>query len=227
MNKRFVLIEIISIIILSACIGKPKEKLATIQWTAPDEQKQEQPLQQVHLIIEPELDIIPEWVKVYDNGSIQEVEKLSEYQNNYIFVAENRGTSFNALQQWVSNFKLTQDLGPLIASRIQTRLTRNLTNYPDNEYGGFFEALMKAAFDASYAGAVQEADYWIQRQYYQRDGVTVDRKEYVFLILISINKSVLKFQLDFLLNDTKVSTALTRDQNAAINRIKTNFYQEF
>ena len=155
------------------------------------------------------------------------VEYLLEYQDKYVFVSKNSGTNFNALRQWVSGFRISHDFARLVSDRIQARLTRVAVSFPDQDYGAFFEVAVKASSDAVYRGAVKEADFWIKKRYFKENGVAVDREAYDFLILVSIDKTLLKSQIDAILNNTEVAIPPTQDQIAGVNRIKAVFYDEF
>ncbi|MDR0721701.1 MAG: hypothetical protein LBF75_02740 [Treponema sp.] len=210
--------------ILAACTGDPPE--LPIQWTPPPPVE----IIQLYQIIDYKTNAlgeeIPEWVNQYESEGIPGIERLPQYADTYIFISELEGTNFNALQQWSSGFVLSKDCSRLVASRIQERITKTVSTYPEGEYGRFFEALIRAASNAVYSGAVQEGDFWVLKQYFQEDGVSPDRKVYNFLILVSINKTTLKLQINEILN-TLGPIALTKPQTLSVNRLKETFFDFF
>jgi hypothetical protein len=169
---------------------------------------------------------IPPWVNAYLYEGIGAIENQPEYQNKYIFIAENTGTNFTALRQWSEGFMIFQDFPRLVSSRIQTRFTASTPGYPDDNYGSFFERTIKKSSDTFYNGAVTEDTFWLLVQYFKEDGITPDREIYHFFILISIDKTLLEIQIDEILNNIPVNTA-TRDQIVLINSLKENFYTGF
>jgi hypothetical protein len=165
----------------------------------------------------------PLWVNRYLDQGTAGVEALEKYQGKYVFIRTNRGINFNALNQWAVMFSAVQDFPQLAAERVEKRLLANASLYPDDEYGEFFETLVKKAFDAEYPGAVREDDYWIL----QKSDGTDTGESYFFLILISIDKTLLQPAIASLMDSITVSRPPTHNQAAAINRVRENFFEGF
>ncbi|MDR3342193.1 MAG: hypothetical protein LBT14_05280 [Treponema sp.] len=226
MRKNLVCIGITGIVLLTACIGGPKESFI-LPIPAPPV-KQNQLALTIDYKTKASGEEIPEWVGHYEREGIPGIESLQEYQNKYVFVAKNTGANFNALSQWTAGFMVTHDFAQLVASRLQTRLTdAALLLYPDDEYGSFFEAAVKAASDTVYDGAAKEADFWLLKQYQAEDGVTVDREVYDFLVLVSITKNTLRYGIQNMLNTLQPGRPPTKNQIAAINRVKGILFENF
>jgi hypothetical protein len=147
------------------------------------------------------------------------------YRDSYVFVGTNRGTNFRALGHWAEGFTAAQDFPRLAAIRIESRLLRAASLYPDDEYGEFFEALVKKAFDAVYTGAVKERTFWIKQRYGEENSSI--REEYEFFVLVTIGKSEFQAQVRAILAEITTAKPPTRDQAAAINRIKETFFEDF
>ena len=204
------------------CAGAPKE--ARIQWSpGPPPEKPKTPA--LMLIIESKTEEIPEWVLAYEERGISGVEALAAYAGAYLFISANTGGNFGALDQWLNGFRVSHDFAPLAAARVQARFTRESATFPDQDFGAFFEDAVKGAADAAYTGAVKEADFWVKKRYFQKDGVTVDRETYEFFILVRIDKVSLRSQLDALLEAIPIRGA--KDQIANANHLKETFYDNF
>jgi hypothetical protein len=171
---------------------------------------------------------LPEWVSRFLDQGSRGVEEMAAYQNSYVFVGTSRGTNFKALGHWEAGFTAAQDFPRLAALRIETRLTGAASLYPDDEYGDFFEMLVKKASDAVYTGAVKESSCWILRQYrqYGEEGSPVQER-YEFFVLTRIEKSSFQTQVQALMADINPAKSPTRDQAAAINRIRETFFEDF
>jgi hypothetical protein len=212
------------LLFLAACAGEPKK--------APEPEIIPQSLEPVEIFqiqdhaAKSAGGEIPPWVNVYLYEGIGAIENQAEYQNKYIFIAENTGTNFTALRQWMEGFMVLQDFPRLVSSRIQTRFTASTPGYPDDNYGPFFEGTIKKSSDTFYNGAVTEGTFWLLVQYFKEDGITPDREMYLFFILISIDKTLLEIQINEILNNIPADTA-TRDQSILINNLKENFYTGF
>ncbi|MDR3115532.1 MAG: hypothetical protein LBU25_08430 [Treponema sp.] len=224
LQRRLVWVSGIGVAILAACTGEPPD--LPIQWTPPPTAEAIQLYQIIDYKTKALAEEIPEWVNLYESEGIPGIEGLPQYEDAYIFVSELEGTNFHALQQWSSGFVLSKDLSRLVASRIQARMTKTAASYPEGEYGRFFEALIKAASDTGYSGAVQEGDFWVLKQYFKEDGVSPDREAYSFLILVSIHKPALQRQIHGILNALG-SLPLTKAQTLSVSRLKESFFDFF
>ena len=182
---------------------------------------------------------IPEWVIRYYNEEARGVETLAQYSGRYAFVGENRGTNINALQQWAKGFSVTHDLPRLVALRVEQRLAAPASLYPDDEYGEYFETMVKKALDSQYPDAVKEETFWIKRRVNSdsgEDAVTAelpqensfdDLEQYEFFILISIDKESMQRQIREMMTGIKTGTPPTREQASAINKVQQAFFEEF
>ncbi|GHV96037.1 hypothetical protein AGMMS50293_23570 [Spirochaetia bacterium] len=181
---------------------------------------------------------MPEWVNQFLRGGIPGLEAIGAYQNRYVFVGKNKGNNFSALQQWAENFSPVQDFPRLAAARIEHRLISAASLYPDDEYGDYFEFLIKSASDAEYAGALKEESFWI-KQRVEHKTETADSEEtdqsgpplveevYEFFVLISIDKTILQTRIREFMAGIKPAVPPSRAQKAAINRVQQIFFEGF
>jgi hypothetical protein len=166
---------------------------------------------------------IPEWVNIYFNSGLREVETLKTYQGSYVFVHKNEGNNFNALQLWKDNFSAELDFPRLAAARIEARFS---VPYPDEEYGAFYEALIRAASDASWTGAVRGDDFWVRKRYPPNE--TEDEQEsWEFLVLVTIEKSLFSSQLEKIFKNINPLPPPDGKQIAAFNQVKEQFFEKF
>ena len=180
---------------------------------------------------------LPDWVNWYIGGGIAEIESTGAGQDRYFFVGKTHGRNFHALQQWADGFSVSQDFPRLATARIENRMIAAAALYPDDEYGEYFEALIKQSSDAQYPGAVKEAVYWLKTRTIQQpenDDADPDEiieplilERYEFLVLISIDKMMLQNRIRELLANIETDTAPTRAQSAAINRVQQSFFGGF
>jgi hypothetical protein len=160
---------------------------------------------------------LPNWLISYMKGGIAEVEKLDLYQNRYVFIGKSRGANFIALNKWAGNFTVIQDFPRLAAVRIEKKLNSAASRYPDDEYGEFYEALVKKAFSAEYLDAVKEQTYWIK----------TTAEVYEFYVFLSMEKSKMQSIIRTMMTDSLATVTPTRAQNPAINRLRQVFFEGF
>jgi hypothetical protein len=180
---------------------------------------------------------LPAWVRSYLDGGIRGVESLPAYSAKYIFVGKSRGENLNVLRQWADGFTATQDMPRLVAQRTERRLVAGATLYPDDEYGEYFERLIKKMSDEEYPDARKEQTFWLK----QKVKAAVDEnaidddlpppevffERYEFLVLMSIDREILRKQVERIMGDIKTKASPTRNQTQAINKIRQTFFEGF
>jgi hypothetical protein len=170
---------------------------------------------------------VPVWVEYYLAGNIAALEALEEYQDRYVFVARSRGTNFRALEQWLRGFSAELDFARLAAIRMEKRLTQAAGGFPDAVFGRYFESLIRAASDASWEGVVQEDDFWLQGFYQGPEENAESGESYDFIILLTVDKSFLASRIESLLFNVKSQAPMSKDQLAAVDRVREHFFEEF
>jgi hypothetical protein len=160
-----------------------------------------------------------------DDGA-RAVEVLPPYRNQYVFVKEVSGANKTALRQWADNFSTARDFPRMAAWRAQKRLELNLNTYPDNEYGVFFENVVKAFSDARYTSVEKVDDFWFEKHIRAGEG-GVDRMEYHFLILTNAQKREFALQVNAILADIPLEPPPSNNQIDAINRVRSSFFTDF
>jgi hypothetical protein len=228
------------VVLLAACATK---KNSILLKPDPGQNKlQEQTgLSEYHQIIESESGSgesgLPVWVRSYLDEGIRGIESLPAYNTKYMFIGKNRGENLNVLRQWADGFTVTQDLPRLIAQRTERRLVSAAVLYPDDEYGEYFERLIKKMSDEEYLGAHKEQTFWIRQKIkvageepdmddeLPREDVFLER--YEFLVLMSIDRETLRNQVEEIMGGIKTKSSPTRNQTQAINKIRQNFFEGF
>jgi len=171
---------------------------------------------------------IPVWADLYLLGNASSIESLVEFENHYVFISVNAGTNFYALGRWNAAFSAELDFARLAALRIEKRMLEAAAKYPDDEYGSYFETLIRNASDAEWTGAVRMDDFWIYRSFPDpEDPGAAGVESYDFLILVIIDKETLAGQIRPILNNAVPDTPLTRDQRNAVNRVRERFFDGF
>jgi hypothetical protein len=211
--------------LLSACVTGPAEVIL------PQIQETEEGRIGTYTIIDwqarTEGQDIPEWVRRFLEGGSREVEAMPQYRDRYAFVAAGRDSSLETLRYWSEGFDERQDFPRLAAVRIEERLAAAAVLYPDDEYGEFFEVMVKRASDADYQGVRREDSYWLLRRVYTEDDEETSNDAYDFFILVSVDREELAARIRTMLDNPRGIRTPTRNQAAAVNRIKENFFNGF
>ncbi|MDR1858176.1 MAG: hypothetical protein LBQ69_01765 [Treponema sp.] len=235
--KRYCLL-FLAVLVLAACAGQRKRIIIRPD---PGEDRQQKPVDSIESwqVIESQSgqgdDDIPDWVYRYYVSGIHGIEALDRYSDKYVFIGETRGGNMHALRQWANGFTVQHDLPRLVAARVEHRLVSPASLYPDDEYGQYFEMLIKAVSNEEFPEAVKEETFWVKRRMVPasaEDGDNPPQAEtatelYEFLVLISIDGESLKNQLREIMAGIQTKVPPTRDQAASISRIRQAFFVGF
>jgi hypothetical protein len=170
---------------------------------------------------------IPAWVFFFLDGNQGGIEMVSAYRDRYVFFAVNSGGNFRALEQWQNAFSPGLDFSRLVTTRIEKRFLDAAAAYPDDEYGSYYESLIRAAADAEWTGAVKSEIFWVRRRFPDADGLALRAESYDFLVLVTIEKRLLVPQIQALFRGINPPTPLLPEQQAAVNRVVERFFEGF
>jgi len=169
---------------------------------------------------------LPNWLLSYIEGGIEAVERLDSYRDKYVFISVNEGDNFTALNKWIENFSPAHDFPILAAARIDKRIISSASLYPDNEYGMFYEAIIKNAYSSEYPGAVKEDTYWM-KVWFERENTWEYTENYKFFVLITINKTAMQNIIRNMFSRSIGTVSVTVNQNNSINRLRQTFFERF
>jgi hypothetical protein len=171
---------------------------------------------------------LPDWLRAFFSGGLQEVEKINAYYDKFVFIATNEGFNFTALNIWANNFSHVKDFSIIATKRIERRMIASASLYPDDEYGMFFETMVKKANNAEYPGVIKEDTYWV-KFLNNNDNISnnTDTEIYNFFILLTIDRIKLEAVISGLMSETMAVVTPTEPQRTAINRLRLYFYQGF
>jgi hypothetical protein len=233
----FVTAVIISIL-FAACIGQQDNKVLFRPDTANNPQEESRIFDSWEIINSQGgqgVDI-PEWVRWYIDNNVNKIEALDRFSDKYVFIGENGGENFNALQQWANGFTVEQDLPRLITRRVERRLVSSASLYPDDEYGEYFEYLIRKVSNENFLYAAKEQTFWLKRKVVSSEETDDDdaqpnpdttQERYEFFVLISVDKGTLQKQIQEIMTEIKTKVPPSKDQATAITKIKNNFFEGF
>jgi len=169
---------------------------------------------------------IPDWLLAYIDGGIEAVEKLDVYNDKYVFIAENEGDNIAVLNKWSERYSERLDFPMLVASRMDKRIILSASLYPDNEYGRFYETLIKNAYSSVYTGAVKEDTYWI-KIWFEKENTWEYTERYKHFVLLTINKTALQSIIRNMMVTTSGAVTVSSAQSNAIDRLRQTIFERF
>lgn len=169
---------------------------------------------------------LPLWLRSFLDGGINAVESLEAYNNKYVFISVNEGENFNALTKWAEYFRTTQDFSILASARIERRFYLTTSLFPDDEYGEFFESIIKKANSAEYPGVVKDDTHWIRVRHESENG-SEHSYNYMFFILTTVEKINMQVFIRNMMTRTSAEVTVNASQTTAINRLRQTFFEGF
>jgi hypothetical protein len=220
----------------AACTSRPKND--TTPFLPEDPEARTSPYEIIDYQSKSDGVEIPFWLNSYlGNNAPDVIEATNEYQDSYVFVAQETSVSQNALLQWARGFQPELDFPQLVFSRVYKRLLANLHISPDGEYGYYFESFLKKTADAVYPQAVKRGEFWIYQRYTQADAAIPENEAgpednppqntYTWFMLFTIDKAALEKQLHEIMDSIAITKEVNRTQVASINHLRGNFFEGF
>jgi hypothetical protein len=172
---------------------------------------------------------LPDWLSAFFKGGIEEVEKNTAYYGKYVFIGSNEGVNFKALNIWADNFSAVKDFPVYAAKRIEKRMIYSALLYPDNEYGTFFETMVKKAHNTIYSGVVKEDVYWVKvLNNGENTGIVNNNTEiYTFFVLLTIDRITMRNIVNGMMTETITAVNPAGAHRNAVNRLRQYFFEGF
>jgi hypothetical protein len=211
----------IGVFLISACFSTPPEESVDLGLVSAYKERTS-----VTEVIDYENEM-PEWMTRYFNAGLAGIEAMPEFDGRYVFISRQTGNNLGSLRLWAEGFSISQDFPRLVSARIQARFIANGRGNPGEEYGRYFEAVVKNSADTTFDGPVQESSFWVKKRIFADDGVSSLGETYEYFIMTSIAKDAMQRQINMLLITTRPDKSPTREQSAAAMRLRLNFYEGF
>ncbi len=165
------------------------------------------------------LNELPIWVETYILKGITGLEKLSEYEGDYCFVAETTSSNLNAAQMWVDNFSVPQTIARNVSTRVEGVFTGAASGGAD-EYGTYFESIVNTMTNTEFSGAKKENDWWLLTRRYDVDSKDTYEDSYRAFVLYTIPKELLDQQIVSVINRIETENNLNVQESALTDRVK-------
>ncbi|MCQ2612059.1 MAG: hypothetical protein MJ183_00470 [Treponemataceae bacterium] len=163
---------------------------------------------------------LPVWVDTYIQSGITGLEKLSDYHDDYCFVAEEHVSNLNAGLVWAKNFDIPQDIARNVSSRVSALFTGASSGSPDETYGTYFESVVKTICDTSFSGAREVANWWVQVRRYDPDVKKQYNDSYSIYVLYTIPRELLDRQVLDVIEAQELQSKVNEEQTVAISQVK-------
>jgi hypothetical protein len=169
----------------------------------------------------------PKWITAYIDGGIPAVEKLPEFSGKYCIIFEMDAENKDSVMLMIANFRAANEIAGRISTRVQSRFAGAQVG-DQKTLETYMESVVKVAREATVSGFFQDGEMWTQLQTF-KPGAKKEPDKVIFrgYQLWTIDKDLLKQQIDKILDSTAANEPKTPEKQAAIDRVKEAFYEGF
>ncbi len=166
------------------------------------------------------LNELPIWVETYILEGINGLEEMSEFSNDYCFVAETTAENINAAQAWVEGFNMPQTIARNVSTRVEGMFSGAQSGGAEGEYGTYFENVVKTVTETEFSGAKKENDWWVLTRRYDADTKSKFVDEYRAYVLYTIPKDLLDQQVLSVIERIEQENVITAEESSTSDRVK-------
>lgn len=163
---------------------------------------------------------LPVWVSSYVELGVRGVEKLSDFSEEYCFVAEMTADNLNAGQAWLNGFEVPQIIARQLQSRVESLFVGAAVGAPEDDYGTYFENVVRTTTDVSFSGAKKVSDWWSLIRKYDPDIKKAYTDAYYIYVLYTMPKELLDRQLLDQIEKAEEDSEMSEAQRAAFDNVK-------
>lgn len=163
---------------------------------------------------------LPSWVNAYVDQGVRGVEKQPDFSEEYCFVADMTAENLSAGQAWINGFELPQIIARQLESRVESLFVGAAVGAPEDDYGTYFENIVKTSTDVSFVGAKKISDWWSLIRKYDPDIKNAYTDAYYIYVLYTIPKDLLDRQIRDQIEKAEEDPDMTEAQKTAFNNVK-------
>lgn len=169
----------------------------------------------------------PKWVELALIGGPREIEKLPDYKNMMVVVAQFDAQNLQSAQLLAERMQAQTELASYLSTRVKDALKgANVADADSKNFGVYGERFVVSVAEAKFTGFRKEADWWVKVQTYTPDNKP-DKQLYRVFQLWTIDKDMLKKQFDILLNQLAGNTPPTPETKRAIDLVQGTVAKDF
>ena len=163
---------------------------------------------------------LPEWIDAYIDFGAAGVEELAKFQDQYCFIAEYHAENLDAGLAWVKGFEVPQLIARQIQLKVESIFVGAAVGAPEDDYGTYFENVVKSTTDVSFSGAKLVQDYWVLVRTYDPDIKNTYNDTYQIYVLYTMPKAMLDKQLNNEIDKAMDDGEMSESQKEAFKNVK-------
>ncbi|MCE1196520.1 hypothetical protein LWX53_08495 [bacterium] len=169
----------------------------------------------------------PKWVETAIIGGAKDVEKLPDYKDFVVFVAQFEAQNLQSAQLLAERMQAQTELASYLSTRVKDAFKgANVADADSKNFGVYGERFVASVAEAKYSGFRRDSDWWVKVQTYTPDNKP-DKQLYRVIQLWTMSKDMLKKQFDMLFAQVAGSTPPTPETKRAMDLVQNTVASDF
>ena len=169
----------------------------------------------------------PKWVETAIIGGAKDIEKLADYKDFVVFIAQFEAQNLQSAQLLAERMQAQTELASYLSTRVKDAFKgANVADADSKNFGVYGERFVASVAQASYSGFRRDSDWWVKVQTYTPDDKP-DKQIYRVIQLWTISKDMLQKQFDMMLAVAAGSTPPTPETKRAMDMVQNTVAKDF
>ncbi|MDP2791541.1 MAG: hypothetical protein Q8O15_07240 [Rectinemataceae bacterium] len=169
----------------------------------------------------------PKWVEAAIMGGSKEVEKMADYRDFVVFIAQFDGQNLQGAQLLAERMQAQTELASYLSTRVKDAFKgANVANADSKNFGVYGERFVVSVAESTYSGFRKDTDWWVKVQTFAPNNKP-DKQIYRVIQLWTIPKSMLNEQFDMMLASLAANEPPTTETKRAMNLVQGTVAKDF
>jgi len=169
----------------------------------------------------------PKWVAAAVIGGPKEIEKLSDYKNVVVIIAQFEAQNLQSAQLLAERMQAQTEMASYLSTRVKDAFKgANVADADSKNFGVYGERFIASVAEATYSGFRKDTDWWVKVQSYSDDGKP-GIQTYRVIQLWTIEKEMMKKQFDIMLSSLQGEVAFTPETKRAMDLVQNTVAKDF
>ncbi len=169
----------------------------------------------------------PKWVELAIVGGYRDIEKLPDYKDKVVFIAQFEAQNLQSAQLLAERMQADTEIARYLSTRVKDAFKgANVADADSKNFGAYGERFVASVGEAKFSGFRMEADWWVKVQTYTPENKP-DKQVYRVIQLWAIDKNMLQKQFDILFSQMAGGEPATPEQKRAMDLVQNTVAKDF
>jgi len=169
----------------------------------------------------------PRWVELAIIGGYRDIEKLPDYKDKVVFIAQFEAQNLQSAQLLAERMQADTEIARYLSTRVKDAFKgANVADADSKNFGAYGERFVMSVGEATFSGFRMEADWWVKVQTYTPENKP-DKQIYRVIQLWAIDKNMLQKQFDMLFSQMAGGEPPTPEQKRAMDLVQNTVTKDF